>query len=190
MATAAIDVHSLDGIPALCAKTGVPTEKVRRQEFADIPGWTLLLILWGLIPFLIAAGFARRKVGVDIPVSADTLRRIRTVDFGSIGGLVLGIGLVVAAIVTQDGAWAWFALAFVLVTLLVGSIARHVVWVSGRLEKDVLWLYGLDPAFAEALKSLAPAGVKPTDPRLAVLLLSGVIVLFGVFLLWWLGLSS
>jgi len=190
MATAALDVHRLDGIPAICAKTAVPTEKVRSQEFGDIPGWTLFLIFWGLIPFLIASGFARRKLKVDIPVSADILRRIQMVDLGSIGGLVLGVGLIVTAILTQDGVWAWVGLAFAVLFLLVGAIARHMVWVSGRLEKDVLWLYGLHPAFAEALEPLAPAGVKPTDPRWAVMLLGGAIVLLGVFLIWWLSVSA
>jgi hypothetical protein len=190
VATAAIDVHSLDQIPPLCAKTGVPTERVRRQEFADLPGWTLLLILWGVVPFLIAAIFARRKVEVELPASADTLRRLRTIDFGSIGGFVVGVGLVVTAIVNGDGSWAWWGLGLMLVSLLVGAIARHVVWVSGRLENGVVWLYGLHPAFAEALEPFARAGVKPNDPRLGIVLLTGAIVLFGVLLIWWLRLST
>ena len=140
MASAVVDTHRLGELPRLCAKTGVLTETTKRQEFGDIPGWTLLLIFWGLIPFLIAAGFARHKVTVDLPASDDTLRRIRLVDLGSVAELVLGIGLLVSALLTQEGAWAWAGIVAV-VTLVSGAVARRIVWVTGRLDGDVLWLY-------------------------------------------------
>jgi hypothetical protein len=89
---------------------------------------------------LIAAGFARHKVTVDLPASDDTLRRIRLVDLGSVAELVLGIGLLVSALLTQEGAWAWAGIVAV-VTLVSGAVARRIVWVTGRLDGDVLWLY-------------------------------------------------
>jgi hypothetical protein len=156
VSSAVIDTKHLDGLPSLCAKTGVPTETAKSQEFGDIPAWTLLLICWGFIPFLIAAGFARRKVTVDLPASGDTLRRVRLVDLSTVAGLVLGVGLLVSALLTEESAWAWGGIAVVLVTLVGGAIARRVVWVTGRLDGDVLSLYGVHPSFAQEVEPLAP----------------------------------
>ena len=156
MVRVAIDTRQLDSLPGLCVETGEPTAIVRRQDFADIPGWTLLLIFWGLIPFLIAAGFARRKVTVDLPASEETLRRIRLVDLGAVAGLVLAIGLLVVAWVSEEGVFAWAGIAIALITLVAAAVVRGMFWVSGRLDDETLWLYGVHPAFAEQAQGLAP----------------------------------
>lgn len=184
MASAVIDAQHLDGFPRLCAKTGVPTETAKSQEFGDIPGWTLLLIFWGLIPFLIAAGFARRKVTVDLPASGDTLRRIRLVPLGSVAGLALGIGLLVSALLTQESAWAWGGITVALVTLVGGAVARRIVWVTGRLDGDVLRLYGVHPSFAQQVEPLAPRslGTSRSTRRWTTVLLVVAVVALGVVL--------
>lgn len=142
-------------LPSVCAKTGVPTDGTIRQVFAHVPGWPLLLIFWGFLPFVIAAGFARRKVTVDLPISNEARRRIRMVDVGMSVGLVLAVGLLIAAVAFRA---AWIAVGagvVVLVTLIAGSAGRRLVWVSGRLDGDVLWLYGVHPTFAHQAGQLA-----------------------------------
>ena len=184
MARAAIDTQQLDRLPSLCVKTGVPTRTAKSQEFADIPGWTLLLIFWGLIPFLIAAGFARRKVTVDLPIAEDTLRRIRLVDVGSVAGLILGIGLLVAAWLNGGSVFAWSGIAVALITFVGGAVARSMIWVTGRLESDVLWLYGVHPSFAQETEPLAPrnlGAIRSTNRGATVLLVVAVVAL-GVVL--------
>lgn len=184
MATAVIDSQHLDGLPRMCAKTGVPTETAKSQEFGDIPGWTLLLICWGFIPFLIAAGLARRSVTVDLPASGETLRRIRGVDLGSVAGLALGVGLLVLALLTREAAWAWGGITVVLVALISGAVGRRVVWVTGRLDGDVLWLYGVDPSFAQEVEPLAPRnlGTIRSTGRWMTVLLAVAVVALGVLL--------
>lgn len=184
MATAVIDSQQLDRLPRLCVKTGVPTESAKRQEFGDIPGWTLLLICWGFVPFLIAAGLARRSVTVDLPASRDTLRRIRHVDVGTAAGLVVGIGLVVSAVLIEESAWAWGGFALAVVTLIGGSAARRFVWVTGHLDGDVLRLYGADPSFAKEVEQLAPRNLESTrsDGRWITVLLVVAIAVLGVIL--------
>ena len=165
-------------------QTGVPTETAKSQEFGDIPGWTLLLFFWGLIPFLIAAGFARRKVTVELPASDGTLRRIRRVDLGSGAGLVLGIGLLVAALFTEESGWALGGITVALVTLVSGAVVRRIVWVTGRLDGDVLWLYGVHPSFAREVEPLAPLNLETirSTRRWTTVLLVVAVVALGVVL--------
>lgn len=182
MAAVPIATENLDSLPDTCIKTGTEAERARRQEFADIPGWTLLLIFWGLIPFLIAAGFARRKVTVDLPATDQVLRRIRMVDFSAIGGLVLAIGLLVTTWPTQEGAFVWIGLAVAVLTLLGGAVARRMVWVTGRLDGETLWLYGVASDFARDVETLAPKNLdqNASRKRVAAALLIGAVVVLGV----------
>jgi len=184
MATVAIDTRQLGELPNLCVKTGEPTGTTRRQDFADIPGWTLLLIFWGLIPFFIAAGFARRKITVGLPANAQTLRRIRTVDRGAVAGLVVGIGLLVTALVSQEAAFAWAGITVALTTLVAAAGARRVVWVTGRLDGEILWLYGVHPGFAEDAQALAPPDLaqRLSTRRWATGLLVVALIALGVLI--------
>ncbi|NIA24585.1 MAG: hypothetical protein GWP04_03350 [Gammaproteobacteria bacterium] len=181
-----IEVGQTPMLPSVCAKTGVPTDGVIRQIFAQVPGWSLLLIFWGIIPFLIAAGFARRKVTVDLPISEQVRRRIHMVDLGSAVGLVVGIGLFAAAAAIGAVELAAGAGVVVLVTLIGGSIARRVVWVSGRLDGDVLWLYGVHPNFARQAGRFARPDLAmraTTDRSGAAILVVGLIAVIAFLLL-------
>lgn len=184
VAIVAIDTRQLDNLPNLCVKTGEPTSTTRREDFADLPGWTFLLIFWGLFPFLIAAGFARHKVTVDLPASKETLRRTRLVGFGAVVGLVLGIGLLVSALVSQEGAFAWAGIAVALTTLVAAAGARGVVWVTGRLDGDILWLYRVHPAFAREAHALVPPNISQhlSAHRWAFGLLIAAIIMLGVLI--------
>jgi hypothetical protein len=184
MAVVAIHTGNIDRLPDICIKTGEPAEGARRQEFGDIPGWTLLLIFWGLIPFLIAAGFARRRLAAEIPASDQVLRRLRMVDYSAIAGLVLALGLLIATWPTQEAAFAWSGIAVAIVTLVGGALARRMLWVTGRLDGDTLWLYGVAPAFAQEAEGLAPENIeqKVSRNRWAAGILVAAVIVLGVLL--------
>jgi hypothetical protein len=184
MVRVAIDTRQLDSLPDLCVKTGEPTGSLRRQDFADVPGWTLLLIFWGLIPFLIARGFARRRIGVDLPASEETLRRIRLVDVGAVAGLVLAIGLLVFGWVSEESVFAWAGIAAAVITLVIAAVVRGMFWISGRLDDEILWLYGVHPAFAEQAQGLAPRDLaeRVSANRWVTGLLVAALVALGVLI--------
>jgi len=156
MQKAAIKVGQTPTFPGVCAKTGVPADRTIRQEFAELPGWTLLLIFWGIIPLFIATGFARRKVTVELPLSARTRPNIAVVDLVSAIGVVVAFGLLVAMWVIGEIGWALGAAGLLVAVLVGGSVARRLVWLSGRLDGDVLWLYGVHPTFAQEAGRSAP----------------------------------
>lgn len=112
--------------------------------------------------------------------ASGTTRRSRLIT-----GLVLGIGLLVGALMGRGSVWAWSGVAVALVTVVGGAVARNLVWVTGRLDGDVLWLYGVHPAFAHEVATLAPKdlGTRGSSSRwVAVFLIAAVIVL-GVILI-------
>jgi uncharacterized protein HemX len=56
--------------------------------------------------------------------------------------------------------------------------------VTGRLDGDVLWLYGIHPSFAQEATPLAPrdVGERASANRLATLLLIAAVLVLGVIL--------
>ncbi len=56
-------------LPALCLKTGVPTEFQVSNGFTVVPGWTWWLLLCGVVPFILARVFAGQRVEATLPVS-------------------------------------------------------------------------------------------------------------------------
>lgn len=160
MARVAIDTRRLGELPSLSVKTGEPTETTHQQDFADIPGWTLLLIFWGLIPFLIAAGFARHKITVDLPASEETLRRVRSVDFGAVAGLVAAIGFLVTALVSRQAGFAWAGIAVALATLLGGALVREL---SGLQDGSTASSYGFTASIpdSQSKRNRRPLQISP-----------------------------
>lgn len=104
------------------------------------------------------------------------------VDFSAIGGLVLAIGLLVTTWPTQERAFVWIGLAVAVLTLLGGAVARRMVWVTGRLDGETLWLYGVAPDFARDVETLAPKNLDQnvSRKRVAAALLIGAVVVLGV----------
>lgn len=186
MQKAAIQVGQNPVLPRVCAKTGEPADQTIRQVFADLPGWTFLLILWGFIPFLIAAIFARRKVTVDLPISTQTRHHIAVVNVVSVIATVVGFGLLIVMLVIGEPGLALGAAGLVLAVLVGGSVARRLVWVSGRLDDDVLWLYGVHPTFAREAGQLASPGLgvrTTTDRWGSIILLVGLLVVAALLIL-------
>ena len=60
----------------MCAKTGGPADGYAKVEFSSTPGWTLILLLFGIFPFLIAHAFASVRVDGLVPLSSVAQRRI------------------------------------------------------------------------------------------------------------------
>jgi hypothetical protein len=122
-------------LPAVCAKTGKSADGWLELEAIRLPGWSLLLLLFGGLPALIALMFAAEQVTGLVPLSARAdqwVRRSR-----SIRWVLLVVGLVVVCVGLTSGAGTVLELAF---ALLVGAVVVYfleVFWlVGGRLSTD------------------------------------------------------
>lgn len=57
-----------DLFPPICALTGVPTEAVKKKNFAWTPGWTKILILGGLLPYVVISLILTKRMVVRLPM--------------------------------------------------------------------------------------------------------------------------
>jgi hypothetical protein len=109
-------------LPAVCVKSGAPAELLMPRRALHFPGWTWILLPFGILPFLIARFFASRSVDGYLPFSRPAFARIRQAAVVRTVALVAGVLLVAAGSLTDvpallwagTGAWAVAAVAFAL----------------------------------------------------------------------------
>ena len=152
MASAAatlVDFRS-GNLPPICVKSGVETETFMRVGITSAPGWTWILILFGILPFLIVRYLFTKSVAGRVPVTGETERRVRTVQVVLLGLFFAGVALIVIGFVAGPvSALGGGLLAVASLVVLEG--ARASWWISGRVTGDDVWLHGVHANFARAL---------------------------------------
>jgi hypothetical protein len=145
-----------DALPRVCVVTGEQGDRHWRVRYDNPAGALWLLLLFGILPFVIARLVTRHQVEGRLPISDQGIAIVRAVRRrGRISALVaLGCAVV--------GLGAGFALASGLIAI-VGVVVAVVIWVvttflyvdpvEGSVEQSGRWvrLTGTHPAFDRAL---------------------------------------
>ncbi len=155
MARAAVTVEDFENghLPAVCAKTGEAADGFASIEFTSTPGWTWILLLFGILPFLIARYFSTQRIAGLVPMSDVALRRGRAFTwtnrgFFVLGGLVFAVGLFFT---TDHPAVLQVGLGILIVTLLIMLVCWPFVWPTGRVTGDWVWLSFVNKGFAREI---------------------------------------
>lgn len=123
-------------LPNICVKTNRPAERRVKKTLSWHPPALILLILVGVLVYVIVALVMTKKAKIEIPVTNQWMAIRRKRILNSVGVLLLGIVLFVAAV---------FAIASelpdgVIVTLFISSIglgiAGLIAWV---MAARILW---------------------------------------------------
>jgi hypothetical protein len=153
VAGAAARVQDLEAgrLPHVCAKTGEAADGSAGVEFSSSPGWTLILLLFGILPFLIAEHFSRVRVVGLVPMSDVALRRLRTFNRSVLGFLVLSILGLVAGLLATDASVIWVGLALLLAAIVFMLVGRLFVLPTGQVSGEWVWLSFVHERFAREL---------------------------------------
>lgn len=153
MARAAAKVQDLEAgtLPPVCAKTGGVASEFAKIEFSSTPAWTLILLLFGIIPFLIAQAFSAVRVVGLVPMSDVALRRGKAFTW-TYRGLLLLSGLVLVIGFVTDRTVILVGLAMLVATILFMLLGALFVWPTGQLSGDWVRLSFVDERFARALE--------------------------------------
>lgn len=152
MATAFASIEDLrtGSLPPVCAKTGEAADGVARLEFTTTPSWTWILLLFGILPFLIARGFSRVRVNGLVPMSDSALRRGRI--FGRVVFILFLLGAALLIWGSAAGpAIAWAGIGVLLGSLLVVVVGWPFIWPTGQIDGDWVQLGFVHPRFAREM---------------------------------------
>ncbi len=149
-ATASVEDLKEGNLPPVCAKTGEAADGFATIEFTSTPGWTWILLLFGIFPFLIAHYYATIRVMGLVPMSDAALRRGRSFTwtyrgFLLLGGLVLLLGVFTGPTVAMIGAGTLIA------AILFTLVGWLFVWPTGQVSGEWVVMSFVDERFATAL---------------------------------------
>ena len=120
-------------LPSVCVVTGLPTDRVVGVTFTWAPSWTWVLLLFGIVPCLIARWFTAREIFCVLPLDATAHTQYRSRRRGIVNGIAAGIALVIVSAATQTPALAWMGF-----TVIVGA-GLALLWL-------MLWFVAVEPA--------------------------------------------
>lgn len=139
-------------MPSICVKSGVVTDRWVQTTFRLVPGWTWWLILFGVLPFLVARYLAGETLEARLPFASeadDRLRRLR-LSAGATGAA--GIALLLVGVAADSQALAW-AGVLAIVGAAIALVVASAGWVgiAASATRDEVLLTRLHPTFAYEL---------------------------------------
>lgn len=137
-------------LPPVCAKTGEAADGSATIEFTSTPSWTWILLLFGILPFLIARYFATVRVLGLVPMSDVALRRARSFTWTYRGFLLLG-GLVLVLGFFTNSTVALIGVGTLIAAILFTLVGWPFVWPTGQVSGEWVVLSFVDERFAAAL---------------------------------------
>ena len=133
-------------LPPVCVKTGGPADVGVAKTFVWVPGWTWILILFGIIPFLIARYFTARRVTLELPATSEVDRRRRNANVTTVLLCAGAIGLLVYSSAQQILVLYWLVGALFVGTLVYRSVELYAHWIGGYLLEETLVLSRVHPS--------------------------------------------
>ena len=156
-------------VPEVCARHGEPAVRRRRTVFrSHTPAWVYILLLFGVLPFAIAAAALQKRVKAPAWPFCSECGRLRT------RRLLMGIGLLVLAVAgvaaaaalmpPNDSSAGPIVLVFALLLIAglgVASTASSTSIASGYASKDghTVHVRRAHQRFAEQSAALLPGPV-------------------------------
>ncbi|MBV9953374.1 MAG: hypothetical protein JO291_15580 [Acidimicrobiia bacterium] len=145
-----------DVLPRICVVTGEECSGTWRVRYDNPPGALWLLLLFGIVPFVIARLVTRHVVEGLLPISSRGIAVVRTARrhwrIGSFTALGVAVASVVVAVELRSPIVAAVGLGAAFVVWCVTQF-RYVDPVRGSVEQSGRWvrLTGTHPAFDRAV---------------------------------------
>lgn len=139
-------------LPAVCVRTGRPADSRVRIRTRTLPTWTLVLLLFGVLPFLVAVTFAGEEVMGQVPVRRAVVERHRHRRRLAIG---LGAATILLVVVGMAGGSPPAAWAGAVCGVAAAAIEawRRATWITARPDRTGVWVRmgGVHDGFADAV---------------------------------------
>ncbi|WP_145428588.1 hypothetical protein [Symmachiella dynata] len=140
-------MHKTAEMPNRCVKSNQPsTRHLKRSLSWHHPGWYVLVLICGLIPYILAALVVRKTATIYVGLSEEWFARRQRAILVSWALSLLGIVLMVTGIAlvdTSEFAIAMLPLGVILLLggLIYGMVKARIVAVK-KIKDDHIWLNG------------------------------------------------
>lgn len=111
MAWVEVPTSSLSGddtdLPHVCVLSGREADGTTSFRLARTPGWTYVLLLFGILPFIVAMFFATERITIHLPVEREALAAVRRRRHRAIAAVVIGVAVGVVSAVVGSTVLLW-----------------------------------------------------------------------------------
>ena len=145
-----LDAFDEGAFPSVCVRTGQVATTDMHIQMTYTPRWVLVMLLFGILPYFVAAYFATRRRAGILPVSDEFVLQMRRSWTVMWGAFALAVALFVLAYATESPAAAWAAGAASLVWA-AAVVYRSSTAVRGDLLDDMIVLRNAHPRFVAAV---------------------------------------
>lgn len=147
-------------LPPVCAKTGEPTDGQVKIRFSSAPGWTWILLFFGVFPFLIAQYFATTHVDGLLPMSEVAQRRVKMFNRVFVGLVALGCAVILIGFLTESQ-FVLAGLAMLVAAIFILAVGQPLVLPSGQVSGEGVWLSSVHERFARELDRIYGRSTEP-----------------------------
>ena len=150
-------------LPRVCMRCGAPADLQKRKTFSWCPGWVIVLILVGLLPWLIVTLVLTKRKTVYVPLCNDHKNHWFVRSMITLAGLAIVIGffaLTVYLIAEADGnansspiggLFCVGTLGLLLVLIIFAAIMRSTSIRPSEITTNRITLTGVAKEFKEAI---------------------------------------
>lgn len=119
--------------PPICVRTGAPGDVDLVIQGRYNPPWVAWMLLFGILPFIVATHFASQRHTGSLPVSAPFGQKLRLAHLRQRIAFGIAIALLIAALVAQSAVVAWTGVAALVIAT---GLFMYFVFVDVRLRMD------------------------------------------------------
>src|SRR5688572_6592154 len=151
--------------PPICLKSGAVTDLTspRKRRLTWYPPLLLLLFVLNPLVFALVAIFFSKKGVIHFQLSQEIARKRRNVILRNWGLFSLSIMLGGAAAALRSGGLGLAAIACLLLTIILSSVASRFLW-SKKVDKTHIYLCGVPDDVARVLVNSADGvGIAPFE---------------------------
>lgn len=139
-------------VPHVCVLSGREADGTTEFRLSYTPGWTFILLLFGILPFFVASWFAAQRVTLHLPVERAARDRLRGRRQLAAVGFAGGLAAVVGGLAMSSTVLTWAGVALALAGLLWLAVAPNVPRWRPTTDPSTLRLGGVHPDFIVALQ--------------------------------------
>ena len=144
-------------VPHVCVLSGREADGTTEFRLAYTPGWTFILLLFGILPFFVASWFAAQRITIHLPVERAARDQLRGRKRTAVAFAVVGMVAVVAGVAISSTALQWAGVPVALAGLLWIAVAPRVPRWRPSEDPAKLRLGWLHEDFIAALREHQPA---------------------------------
>jgi hypothetical protein len=157
------DINEIYDLPPVCMSCGTNAALIVKRRFGWFPPWVLILIPFGVLPYIIVGEILKKRAKVEVPLCARHKNHFKTRQWVGLAGLValmilVGLTCVAGAVIApqKEGLGGIICLSFIPLAVLYAIgfaiVDSRITIHPTRIDDDGIELTNVSDDFVTAFE--------------------------------------